>query len=42
MLNLLWEIYASDGLSPSTLPSKVSLMLLIMATAVINTEVISI
>jgi hypothetical protein len=38
MLNPLLETYASDGLSPSTRLSKVSLMLLIMVTVVISME----
>lgn len=41
MLNLLSEIYAFDGLSPSTHLLRVPLTLLIMVTVVINMEVTS-
>jgi hypothetical protein len=41
MLNLPLENYASDGLSPSTRLSRVSLMLLVMVTVVTNMGVTS-
>jgi hypothetical protein len=42
MLNLLLEIYASDGLNLSTHLLGVSSMLLIMVTVVISMELTSI